>query len=153
PAQGAHLVQGCEGCQEGHLSVFARRVRGLRPSGIRRIFELARELENPINLSIGQAHFDVPDEIKAAASEAINAGHNRYTVTQGLRELRERVRAYIKARSGYAPEGCLITSGVSGGLVLAAMCLIDPGDEVLLPDPYFVIYRMLVELLDARPVY
>jgi aspartate aminotransferase/aminotransferase len=133
--------------------VFARRVRGLRPSGIRRIFELAKELENPINLSIGQAHFDVPDAIKAAATEAINAGHNRYTVTQGLPELRERVRAYVQARSGHAPEGCLITSGVSGGLMLAAMCLIDPGDEVLLPDPYFVIYRTLVELLEATPVF
>ncbi|MFO0980749.1 MAG: aminotransferase class I/II-fold pyridoxal phosphate-dependent enzyme [Planctomycetota bacterium] len=133
--------------------MFAKRVRNLRPSGIRRIFELAKELEDPINLSIGQAHFDVPEPVKAAAIDAIASGHNRYTVTQGLPELRARVREYLRARSGHAPEGCLITSGVSGGLVLAALCLIDPGDEVLLPDPYFVIYRVLVELLDAKPVF
>ncbi|MHC4945715.1 MAG: pyridoxal phosphate-dependent aminotransferase [Planctomycetota bacterium] len=110
-------------------------------------------MPDPIDLSIGQADFDVPDEIKKAAIEAIGEGFNRYTVTQGIPELRERILASLKERYAYTPDECLVTCGVSGGLVLSMLCLINPGDEVLLPDPYFVMYKVLVDLCQGVPKY
>ena len=68
--------------------MLAERTRRIRPSGIRRIFELMATMEDPINFSIGQAHYDPPEELVEAACRAIRAGFNRYTVTQGLPEPR-----------------------------------------------------------------
>lgn len=124
---------------------------GIEISGIRRVFDLAQRLERPVNLSIGQPHFDVPEPVKEAAVTAIRAGHNRYTVTQGIPELREAVRREVTSRTGWEPEAVMVTSGVSGGLLLALLVLVDPGDEVLIPDPYFVSYKQLVNLLGGVP--
>ena len=131
--------------------MLSQRASGIKPSGIRRIFELVSSMEDPINLSIGQAHFDVPEVIKQAAIAAIQDGHNRYTITQGLPELNERVVARLSERYGFEGTGeqSVITSGVSGGLMLGFMALLDPGDHVLLPDPYFVMYGVLAELVSA----
>ena len=133
--------------------MIARRMGKLDSSGIRKVFDLAREMENPVNLSIGQPHFDIPPEIKTAAIDSINQGLNQYTVTQGIPELREAAMACVF--TGGAPPGqeILITSGTSGGLLLAFLVLIDPGDEVLIPDPYFVMYKHLVNLCDGIPVF
>lgn len=122
-------------------------------SGIRKVFDLAREMTDPVNLSIGQPHFDVPDEVKAAAIEAINSGVNRYTVTQGISELRDGIMARVFPNGPPHGEKILITSGVSGGLLLAFLVLVDPGDEVLIPDPYFVMYKHLINLCDGKPVF
>lgn len=132
--------------------MLADRTRRVQPSGIRRIFELAASLEDPIDLSIGQADFDVPDAVKEAAIRAIREGFNRYTVTQGIPELNERVRALAKERYGFAPGASLVTAGVSGGLLLSYLALLDPGDEILIPDPYFVMYKVLADLIGARAV-
>jgi aspartate/methionine/tyrosine aminotransferase len=129
------------------------RVRGIEPSGIRRIFELIATMEDPINLSIGQPHYDPPDALVEAACAAIRAGKNRYTVTQGLPELNALVLAEAEARHGRRPETCLLTAGVSGGLVLTFLCLLNPGDEILLPDPGFVMYRHLATLCGASVRY
>ncbi len=129
------------------------RVRGIEPSGIRRIFELIATMEDPINLSIGQPHYDPPDALIEAACAAIRAGKNRYTVTQGLPELNALVLADTEARHGRRPETCLLTAGVSGGLVLTFLCLLNPGDEILLPDPGFVMYRHLATLCGATVRY
>jgi len=138
------------------------RARSIDASGIRRVFDLAAQLEDPINLSIGQPDFDVPQAVKDAAIEAIQKGFNRYTVTQGVHVLRDRiVRAMVAQFPAWgeatsaddADFGTLITSGVSGGLVLALLVCVGPGDEVILPDPYFVMYRHLVTLSGATPVY
>ena len=136
----------------------ADRLRAIDASGIRRVFDLAATLKDPVNLSIGQPDFDVPEAIKLAACDAITAGHNRYTVTQGIEQLRATVRARLAAELPLWPAddpdtSVLITSGVSGGLVLALLCTVQPGDEVLIPDPYFVMYRHLVTLAGATPVY
>ena len=106
-------------------------------------------MDDPINLSIGQADFDVPQPVKMAAVEAIQAGHNRYTVTQGLPELNAAVLARLADRYGFAGRETMITSGVSGGLMLGFMAVLDPGDEVLIPDPYFVMYGMLATMVSA----
>ncbi len=120
-------------------------------SGIRRVFDLAARIDNPINLSIGQPDFDVPDEIKQVAVAAIEDGFNRYTVTQGIPELHDAFRAYYRRRFGVELGATVVTSGVSGGLVLSFMALFDPGDEVMMPDPYFVMYKHLAGLLGAVP--
>jgi aspartate/methionine/tyrosine aminotransferase len=133
-------------------------------SGIRRVFDLAATLENPVNLSIGQPDFDVPDAIKDAAIKAISGGQNRYTQTQGIADLRQRIVAQLKSEfphtvgAGAGAElrddlELLITSGVSGGLMLALLCCVGPGDEVLIPDPYFVMYKHLVTLAGATAVF
>lgn len=128
-------------------------MRGIEPSGIRRIFELMAEMKDPINLSIGQAHYDPPKELVEAACQAMRDGLNRYTITQGLPELNDMVLDDVNERLGVRPETCLLTSGVSGGLMLAFLCLLDPGDEILLPDPYFVMYRHLATLCGATVKY
>ena len=132
---------------------LAERVRGIEPSGIRRIFELMATMQDPINLSIGQPHYDPPEELIEAACRAIRAGKNRYTVTQGLPELNQLVLDDVQQRHGVRPETCLLTAGVSGGLVLSFLCLLNPGDEILLPDPGFVMYRHLATLCGATIRY
>ncbi len=140
------------------------RARAIDASGIRRVFDLAAKLDDPINLSIGQPDFDVPEPIKAAACDAIHAGRNRYTQTQGIPELRAAVTKRLAeefpntlGRGGPdqldTGSGLLMTSGVSGGLMLSLLATVGPGDEVVIPDPYFVMYKHLVSLTGATPVF
>lgn len=137
------------------MAKLASRVNRIDASGIRKVFDLARDLKDPINLSIGQPDFDVAEQVKEAAIAAIRAGRNQYTQTQGIPELRAQCLAEEKAFTGrtWAQDEIIITSGVSGGLVLALMALVDDGDEVIVPDPYFVMYKHLVNLFGGRPVY
>ena len=126
---------------------IADRMQLLDASGIRKVFDLAAKMTDPINLSIGQPDFDVPREIQDAAIEAIRAGQNKYTQTQGCAELRQAVARACKDEFGWDDERpYLITSGVSGALVLALQTLVNPGDEVVFCDPYFVMYSHLVHL-------
>ncbi|MFO0877096.1 MAG: aminotransferase class I/II-fold pyridoxal phosphate-dependent enzyme [Gemmataceae bacterium] len=131
---------------------IANRMTGIEASGIRKVFELARTLKDPINLSIGQPDFDVPESIKKAACEAIEAGKNAYTVTQGIAELREVLLQEVHRDYPGQSRELIITSGTSGGLLLAICCVVNPGDEVILFDPYFVIYPNLVALAGGKSV-
>jgi aspartate aminotransferase/aminotransferase len=131
---------------------IADRMHAIESSGIRKVFELARSLKDPVNLSIGQPDFDVPEPIKAAAHAAIDRGANSYTLTQGIPELRAKILADVQARYGHADRELFITSGTSGGLVLALWCTVNPGDEVIVFDPYFVMYPHLVRLAGGTPV-
>ncbi len=130
---------------------ISERALRVKESGIRRIFNLAATLANPIDFSIGQPDFDVPDPVKEAAIEAIRAGHNGYTVTQGLPELREKIAARLTSIYADPPE-ILVTSGVSGGLFLALMATLNVGDEVIFADPYFVSYPNLVQWSGGKSV-
>jgi aspartate aminotransferase/aminotransferase len=132
---------------------IARRMHAIDASGIRKVFELARELKDPVNLSIGLPDFDVPGPVKAAAHAAIDRGDNAYTVTQGIPELRGKIQNDVNQRYGHADREVMITSGTSGGLVLALCCTVNPGDEVIVFDPYFVMYPHLVTLAGGTPVY
>ncbi|MEM6756172.1 MAG: aminotransferase class I/II-fold pyridoxal phosphate-dependent enzyme [Planctomycetota bacterium] len=140
-------------------SLITDRLRAIDASGIRRVFDLAASMTDPINLSIGQPHFDVPDAVRERAAHAIASGVNGYTQTQGIAELRDAVwerltREFPETVAGREDElGVLITSGVSGGLLLALMTCVGPGDEVIVPDPYFVMYKHLVTLAGATPVF
>jgi aspartate aminotransferase/aminotransferase len=132
---------------------IAERMRHIESSGIRKVFELARTLKDPVNLSIGQPEFDVPETIKAAAHQAIQRGANAYTVTQGIPELRDKIRADVHARYPHAEREVLVTSGTSGGLTVALCCTVNPGDEVIVFDPHFVMYPHLVTLAGGSTVF
>ncbi len=133
--------------------MLSSRMKLIDSSGIRKIFDLASRIEDPVNLSIGEPHFDVPEEVREAAIEAIRSGKNRYTVTQGIEKLSEKVKAQAEELVGRKFESALITSGVSGALVLAFLTLVEDGDEVLCPDPYFVMYKHLTRLFGGTPVF
>src|SRR5204862_4318583 len=111
---------------------IADRAAAIEMSGVRHIFELGRRLKDPVNLSIGQPHFPVPEPVRAAAHAAIDAGHNGYTVTQGIAELRAKIQADLDRQYGHADREVVITSGTSGGLLLALFAIVNPGDEVVL---------------------
>src|SRR5213075_2705132 len=131
---------------------ISRRANAVDASGIRKVFDLAAKMKDPINLSIGLPDFDVPQQAKQAAFDAINAGHNRYTQTQGIAPLRERLRADLSKEIGRDVGELLITSGVSGGLFLAILATIDPGDEAIFLDPYFVMYKHLLTIAGGKSV-
>jgi aspartate aminotransferase/aminotransferase len=131
---------------------LAERTSKFDSSGIRKVFDLAAKMKDPINLSIGQPDFAVPDTVKEAAIAAIRADKNGYTVTQGIAELRTKLQAKIDAELGQSDRRVLVTSGTSGALVLAAWAMINPGDEVITFDPYFVMYPALAGMVGGRLV-
>jgi aspartate aminotransferase/aminotransferase len=131
-------------------SYISRRAHAVDASGIRKVFDLAAKMKDPINFSIGLPDFDVPDAAKEAAIDAIRAGRNRYTPTQGIEPLRVRLRADLSREIGRDVGEVLITSGVSGGLMLAILAVIDPGDEAIFLDPYFVMYKHLLTVAGGK---
>jgi aspartate aminotransferase/aminotransferase len=133
-------------------SWIADRMKHIDASGIRKAFDMARAMKDPINLSIGLPDFDVAEPVKAAAYEAIRAGKNQYSVTQGIPELRNRLQAAVDAEFRHADRQVLITSGTAGGLLLAICSVVDPGDEVIIFDPYFVMYRHQATLAGGKSV-
>ncbi|WP_146521599.1 pyridoxal phosphate-dependent aminotransferase [Stieleria varia] len=131
---------------------IADRTKTFDSSGIRKVFDLAAKLTDPINLSIGQPDFDVPVEIQDAAIAAIRGGKNAYSPTQGIAPLREALRAQIDAQYSHADRDVFVSSGTSGGLMLAMMAMVNPGDEVIFLDPYFVMYPALLKMCGGVPV-
>ncbi|MFC1652149.1 pyridoxal phosphate-dependent aminotransferase [Planctomycetota bacterium] len=135
------------------IEQLAQRTQCIDSSGIRKVFALAANLDDPINFSIGQPDFEVPEPIKQAAIDAIQSGCNRYSQTAGDAVLLERLTADAQDEFGWDKPAALITSGVSGGLLLTFLALIDPGDEVIIPDPYFVIYKHVINMLGGKCVF
>ena len=129
--------------------MFAKRMKYLESSGIRKMFEMAQKMKNPIDFSLGQPDFDVPEPVKKAAIDAIQTGRNRYSVTAGFPELREAIMDAL-SQEGVRPEAVMSVAGASGGLVLAFLALADECAEVLLTDPCFVTYGHLVRLTGAK---
>ncbi len=136
-------------------ALLADRANAIESSGIRKVFDLAARLKDPINFSIGQPDFDVPESVKQAAIRAIEQGRNRYTPTQGIEPLRAAVATKLqeKNRVSVGVDEVLITSGSSGGIFLAYASLLNPGDELIVPDPYFVMYPQLAAFFGAKPVF
>jgi len=132
---------------------LAQRVTMIEASGIRKIFDLAATIKDAIDLSIGQPDFDVPEPVKRAAVEAINAGFNRYPPSVGWPDLRQAVLDRYHKLHGVRPEDCIITCGTSGGLTLSLLALVNPGDEVLVPDPFFVSYKHLTTMCGGKAVF
>jgi aspartate aminotransferase/aminotransferase len=133
--------------------IIADRTKLIDASGIRKVFALAAELEEPVNFSIGQPDFDVPEPLKDEAIKAIRAGYNKYSQTAGDALLKDKIGELVKKEIGWDRPAVLVTSGVSGGLLLAFLALINPGDEVIIPDPYFVIYKHIVNMLGGKCIF
>lgn len=133
--------------------LLSQRVNAIDVSGIRKAFQLGARLENPINLSIGQPDFAVPEPIKQAAIKAIENDRNGYTLTSGDPALLSSIRSHVSRDVGWDMDGdhldAIITSGTSGALLLSFMALLDPGDEAIVADPYFVVYTALGPMTNA----
>jgi aspartate aminotransferase/aminotransferase len=131
---------------------LSKRVTDIKPSGVRKIFDLARTVKNPIDLSLGEPDFDIPDAIKEEGIAWIRKGFNKYTPSGGIPELREKLLHYLREK-GIICEDVILTPGVTGGLLLALLVTMNPGDEIVIPDPYFVLYEYQVLLLGGKPVF
>lgn len=134
------------------LRFISKRAGSFESSGIRKVFDLAADLADPINLSIGQPDFDVPEVGRSAMVEAINSCQGGYTATQGLPQLRDAIQNKIDAQYGHSDRSVFISSGTSGALTLALLATVDAGDEVIFFDPYFVMYHALTSMVGGLPV-
>lgn len=135
--------------------LLSNRINKIEASGIRKIFELAAKNKGEYtNLSIGQPHFLTPENIKESGKRAIDEDNNSYYPTLGSANLRAEIVKKLQQKNSITAdlEEVMITSGVAGGIFLALSATIDPGDEVILPDPYFVLYKQLLEYLGATVV-
>lgn len=133
-------------------SWIAERTKRFDSSGIRRMFDLAAKLKDPINLSIGQPDFDVPPPVKQALIEAVEQGRNGYAATQGMPVLRDKLQSEVDAQFGHDDREVFVSSGTSGGLFLSVLALVNPGDEVIYFDPFFVMYPAMVEMAGGKSV-
>ena len=134
------------------MTTLATRTSRIDSSGIRKAFAMAAHLKDPVNLSIGQPDFDIPQEVKDVAIQAIQDGKNSYTQTAGLPDLQNKIKGIYKTK-GIDLEEIMITSGGSGAILLSFMAVLDEGDEIIIPDPYFVMYKHLANFINAKPVY
>lgn len=132
---------------------LAKRLEKFDSGKIRAAFELAEDIPDPIDLSIGFPEDDTPQYIKNAGIKAIQQGHTRYTSSNGLLELREAIANKLRVENQIKTNASrvTITPGVTTGILLAYMAILNPGDEVLLPDPFFPPYKDLALVLGAKP--
>ena len=133
----------------------SKRVNQLVPSGIRKFFDLLASIEGVISLGIGEPDFATPWHIREAAIQSIEKGYTMYTSNSGIPELREELSRYLKANYSleYDPGAeLLITVGVSEAMDLVMRAIINPGDEVIMPDPCYVAYSASVILAGGTPV-
>lgn len=136
-------------------SILNEKIKTIKPSGIRKFFDIASEMENIISLSIGEPDFKTPWHIREAGIASLQAGQTKYTSNKGLTELRNEIRIYYKRKFNVEYDGlknCLVTVGGSEAIDLAMRTLINPGDEVIIPQPSFVCYEPLVQMADGVAV-
>jgi len=134
---------------------LAQRIHDVPPSGIRRFFDIAAQMQDVVSLGIGEPDFVTPAHIRDAAIDSIRAGKTAYTSNSGLLELRQAIATHIRMHTGvqYDPEEeILVTVGVSEALQQAMLALINPGDEVIIPEPCFVAYPACVVFAGGTPV-
>ncbi len=134
---------------------LSKKVVTIKPSGIRRFFDIASEMEDVISLGVGEPDFDTPWHVRDEGIYSLEKGRTFYTSNAGLKELRVEICRYLKRRCNltYDPlKEVLITVGGSEGIDLALRAMLDPGDEVLIPEPCYVSYLPCVQLADGVPV-
>ena len=137
-----------------YSTVLSRRARELRPSGIRKFFDLAATMEGVISLGVGEPDFKTPYSIRRAGIESLEKGRTWYTANAGLVELRRQIAAYLARRFGlsYTEKEVLVTVGGSEAIDLCIRACLDPGDEVLIPEPCFVCYDPITRMAGGVPV-
>lgn len=135
--------------------ILSRRAVAIKPSGIRKFFDIAAEMDDVISLGVGEPDFKTPWNIRRAGIESLERGHTWYTANSGLIQLREAACGYLKRRFTleYDPrKELLITVGGSEAIDIAIRALVEPGDEVLVVEPSFVCYTPITELTGGVPV-
>ena len=135
--------------------LIGRQIESVAPSGIRKYFDLLAEMDDAISLGVGEPDFPTPWHVRDAGIHSLEKGFTKYTPNAGMTELRRRLAEYLERRLDlhYDPmDQILITVGGSEGLDLAFRCLLDPGDEVIIPSPSFVCYGPLVSMDHGVPV-
>ncbi|MEQ6390104.1 aminotransferase [Bacillaceae bacterium S4-13-58] len=136
-------------------SFVSQRIQELKPSGIRRFFDLASQMENVISLGVGEPDFVTPWNVIEASYHSLEQGYTAYTANAGLIELREEVSKYLKNQyeAVYQPQNeVIITVGASQAIDIALRAVLNPGDEVVVVAPSFVSYAPAVELAGGVPV-
>lgn len=138
-----------------YAKLIAPAAQAMRPSGIRRFFDLAAEMPDCISLGVGEPDFKTPWAVREAGIESLELGHTRYTSNAGLKELRIEISRYLERRFGlrYDPMSqVLITVGGSEAIDMCIRTLVQPGDEVIIPEPCFVCYEPIATLSGGVPV-
>ena len=126
----------------------SQRAKNIKPSGIRKFFDIVSEREDVISLGVGEPDFITPWEIRDAGIQALKKGYTQYTSNKGLPALRKEISSYLKDYYGvdFSAEDTVITVGASEAIDIVLRATIDEGDEVLIPDPSYVSYKPCVEL-------
>ena len=133
----------------------SKRVKDFDSREVRRIFKAASQIEDSINLSIGEPDFDIPDQIKEEAITHIREGFNKYTHASGIEELRREIVKKLRGKNKIEVDAneVAVTPGVSGGLLVTTLTLFDKDDEVIVLDPYFPTFPELIRLSEAKPIF
>lgn len=134
---------------------LSEKVVAIKPSGIRKFFDIASEMQDVISLGVGEPDFDTPWHVRDEGIYSLEKGRTFYTSNSGLKELREEISRYLERRYQlqYDPiHEILVTVGGSEGIDIALRAMLDPGDEVLIPEPCYVSYLPCVVLADGVPV-
>lgn len=136
--------------------IISQRIQNIKPSGIRKFFDILEEMTDAISLGIGEPDFVTPWHIRDAGIYSLERGHTKYTSNAGMLELRREISNYLRRRFDlnydYAKQ-ILVTVGGSEAIDLALRCLLNPDDEVIVPVPSFVCYGPLTEMAGGVPVY
>lgn len=130
-------------------------VKSIPPSGIRRFFDIAAEMKDAISLGVGEPDFVTPWHIRDEGIYSLEKGHTHYTSNAGIKELRLEIAAYMKRRFGLEYNGLtqtIVTVGGSEAIDLFLRSVVEPGDEVLIPEPSFVCYKPITRLAGGVPV-
>ena len=136
-------------------SILSKRIQEVPPSGIRRFFDILEEMKDAISLGVGEPDFVTPWHIRDAGIYSLEKGRTRYTSNAGLAELRREIASYLERRFSLRYDFAsqiVVTVGGSEGIDLAIRCLVNPGDEVIVPVPSFVCYGPLVSMAGGTPV-
>ena len=134
--------------------ILSRQVQEIKPSGIRRFFDLAAEMDDVISLGVGEPDFKTPWAIRQAGITSLERGRTHYSPNAGFKELKEEICRYLERRMGlsYTPDETMVTVGGSEGIDMLIRAIVNPGDEVLIPEPCYVSYDPIARLSGAKVV-
>ena len=135
--------------------LLAPAAKAMRPSGIRKFFDLAADMPHCISLGVGEPDFKTPWSVRDAGLRSLELGRTKYTANAGLKDLRKEICTYLQRRFElhYQEENVLVTVGGSEAIDLAIRALVQPGDEVIIPEPCFVCYEPITQLTGGVPVH
>ena len=135
-------------------NAISKKIEGIQPSGIRKFFDVVREMPDAISLGVGEPDFDTPYSVREEGIYALEKGRTFYTSNAGLKELRQEISRYLMRKYSLdydADNEIMVTVGGSEAIDVALRCMVDPGDEVLIPTPCYVSYLPCAVMADAVP--